>query len=122
MAASPKRRSSRLSRGAAVVLRGGDETLEPSLFSRWIDDHRITVLDLPTAYWHAWVGGLAARGDVLPKSPRLVVVGGERALASVYETWLAVGGGRVRWLNTYGPTETAGSGTARGPDGPAGAP
>src|SRR5205807_1738299 len=41
--------------GAAVVCRGGDATLEPLAFSRWIDEARITVLDLPTAYWHAWV-------------------------------------------------------------------
>src|SRR5207248_1812161 len=91
------------SRGATVVLRGGDETLEPSRFSRWVDEHRVTVLDLPTAYWHAWVIDLAARGEALPTSPRLVVVGGEKALAAVHATWLAIGGERVRWLNTYGP-------------------
>ena len=94
------------SRGAAVVLRAGDETLDPSTFARWIGDRDITILDLPTAYWHAWVNGLATRGERLPASLRLVVVGGERALATVHTAWLAIGGDRVRWLNTYGPTET----------------
>ncbi len=93
------------SRGASVVLRGDDETLEPSRFSRWVEDHAVTVLDLPTAYWHAWVSDLAAKGERLPDSLRLVVVGGERALPTVYARWLAIGGDRVRWLNTYGPTE-----------------
>ena len=93
------------SRGASVVLRGGDETLEPSRFNAWVADRRVTVLDLPTAYWHAWVGGLGARGGRLPGSLRLAVVGGEKALASAYRTWRSLGGDRVRWLNTYGPTE-----------------
>jgi amino acid adenylation domain-containing protein len=94
------------SRGATVVLRGGDETLEPLAFSEWIRRRGITFLDLPTAYWHTWVNRLSARGGRLPESLRLVVVGGERALPAVYERWRSIGGDRVRWLNTYGPTET----------------
>ena len=94
------------SRGATVVLRGGDETLEPRLFSRWVDAHRISVLDLPTAYWHAWISEIAAQEGVLPDSLRLVVVGGERALPTVYGKWRGLAGERVRWINTYGPTET----------------
>lgn len=108
------------SRGATVVLRGGDDTLDPSLFSQWVGDRAVTVLDLPTAYWHAWVNGLAARGERLPASLRLVVVGGERALATVHATWLEIGGDRVRWLNTYGPTETTVIATVHEPAGTTG--
>jgi aspartate racemase len=104
-----------LSRGATVVLRGGDETLEPSAFARWVEESRVTVLDLPTAYWHAWVNHLAARNERLPRSLRLVVVGGEKALGSVHSTWRAIGGDRVRWINTYGPTETTVVATAHEP-------
>jgi amino acid adenylation domain-containing protein len=93
--------------GAAVVCRGGDATLEPLAFLRWIDEARITVLDLPTAYWHAWVDGVAAAGQELPQSLRLVVVGGERALPTSFAQWRAIGGDRMRWINTYGPTEAA---------------
>jgi len=104
------------SRGAAVVLRGGDETLEPRRFSAWVEDRKVSMLDLPTAYWHAWVNALAAAGETLPRSIRLVVVGGERALPSVYEAWRGIGGDRVRWVNTYGPTETAVIATAFEPE------
>jgi amino acid adenylation domain-containing protein len=105
-------------RGATVVLRGGDEILEPSRFSRWVDERRISVLDLPTAYWHAWVNDLAARGESLPAAPRLVVVGGEKAQASVLAKWHAIGGARIHWLNTYGPTETTVIATAFAPPPP----
>ncbi len=110
------------SRGASVVLRGGDETLEPSRFSRWVEEHDVSVLDLPTAYWHAWVSDLAAKGQRLPETLRLVVVGGERALPAVYAQWRAIGGDRVRWLNTYGPTEATVIATSHEPDRAAAAP
>jgi amino acid adenylation domain-containing protein len=103
------------SRGAAVVLRSDDETLEPERFSHWVEAQNVTVLDLPTAYWHAWVNDLSARGGQLPRSARLVVVGGEKALASVFEKWRSLAGGRVRWVNTYGPTETTVIATAHEP-------
>ncbi len=82
------------SRGATVVLRGGDDVLDPARFTRHVDDLAITVLDLPTAYWHAWVHDLAARKIDLPRSLRLVVVGGERAQAGVLEAW------RIAWWRT----------------------
>ena len=94
--------------GSAVVLRGGDESLDPAAFHEAIGRDRITVLDLPTAYWHAWTAWLASSGAKLPGSLRLVVVGGERALASALASWRGVAGSdRVRWINTYGPTEAA---------------
>jgi amino acid adenylation domain-containing protein len=101
--------------GATVVLRGREDTLDPSRFTRWIEERGITVLDLPTAYWHAWVDGLAASGGELPASLRLVVVGGERALPRSFVNWRAIGGDRARWINTYGPTETTVIATAYEP-------
>jgi amino acid adenylation domain-containing protein len=92
-------------RGATVVFRDDESILGPLEFSRWVDRERITVLDLPTVYWHAWVEGLAGLGERLPGSLRLVVVGGEKASARRFVDWCAVGGDRIRWINTYGPTE-----------------
>jgi thioesterase domain-containing protein/acyl carrier protein len=43
----------------------------------------------------------------LPESLRLVIVGGEKASSSAYSAWLKAGGARVRWVNTYGPTEAS---------------
>ncbi|HWE39204.1 MAG TPA: amino acid adenylation domain-containing protein [Isosphaeraceae bacterium] len=91
--------------GATAVLRDGDEWLDPAEFTRRVDRDRIGVVDLPTAFWHAWAADLAGRGGGIPEALRLVVVGGERALPSAFACWRAAGGDRVRWINTYGPTE-----------------
>src|SRR5207248_2677696 len=42
--------------GAAVVFRD-EEIPPPAEFARRVEAGGITVLDLPTAYWHAWVAG-----------------------------------------------------------------
>jgi len=93
--------------GGAVMLRTPDMPLAAGDFLRWAEAQRITVLDLPTAYWHELARELAESGATLPKSLRLVIVGGEKASASAYASWLQCGGKRVRWINTYGPTETS---------------
>ena len=100
--------------GASVVFRG-EEIPPPAEFARWVGAERITVLDLPTAFWQAWVAGLVEADARLPEGLRLVVVGGEEALPSTYAAWLRVGGDRVRWINTYGPTETTVVATAYEP-------
>jgi amino acid adenylation domain-containing protein len=92
-------------RGAAVVFRDEGPLLGPSEFSAWVAARRVTVLDLPTVYWHTWVEGLAVLGERLPDSLRLVIVGGEKASGRRLDDWYAIGGDRIRWINTYGPTE-----------------
>ncbi len=91
--------------GATVVFRDEGPLPGPSEFAADIEARRITVLDLPTVFWHAWVEGLATIGGMLPNSLRLVVVGGEKASARRFADWSSIGGDRVRWINTYGPTE-----------------
>jgi aspartate racemase len=93
--------------GGTVVLRTDDMPLAGSGFLQWIGQRAITVLDLPTAYWHELVREMTESGAPLPKSLRLLIVGGEKASASAYSAWLKCGGGRVRWVNTYGPTEAS---------------
>ncbi|HEY2157300.1 MAG TPA: amino acid adenylation domain-containing protein [Isosphaeraceae bacterium] len=100
--------------GASVVFRG-EEIPPPAAFASGVEEQGITVLDLPTAYWHAWVAGLAEAAAKVPRGLRLVVVGGEEALTSSFATWLRVGGDCVRWINTYGPTEATVVATAHEP-------
>jgi amino acid adenylation domain-containing protein len=104
-------------RGATVVFRDEQAQLSPSEFSEWVARKRITVLDLPTVYWHAWVEGLAGLRLRLPDSLRLVIVGGEKASARRYADWCSIGGDRIRWINTYGPTEATVVATAFEPPG-----
>jgi len=100
--------------GATLVLRS-DDALAPEAFLRWIERERLTVLDLPTAFWHHWVSALETSGDALPPALRLVVIGGERAASAVYEAWQRVSAGRVDCVNTYGPTETTVTATLHHP-------
>ncbi len=91
--------------GAAVVLRTPDLFGGVAPFLERCGALGITVLDLPTAFWHEVVEELGA-GARLPDSVRLVVIGGERALPERVAAWRARVGGDVRLSNTYGPTET----------------
>ena len=102
--------------GGAVVMRTEDMPLAGSDFLRWIGQHGITVLDLPTAYWHEIVREMAETGEKLPKGLRLLIVGGEKASASAFASWVKHGGGSVRWVNTYGPTEASIIVTSHEPD------
>jgi amino acid adenylation domain-containing protein len=93
--------------GATLVLRSDEMSLAATDFLRWIKQQRISVLDLPTAYWHELVHEVAESREMLPERLRLVIVGGEKASASAYAAWIKAGGNRVRWVNTYGPTEAS---------------
>ncbi|GAB4210738.1 MAG: hypothetical protein OHK0022_44320 [Roseiflexaceae bacterium] len=90
--------------GATLVLR--DEAMLQSLprFLAACADQAISVLDLPTAFWHELAYSLAG-GATLPARLRLVIIGGEAALPARVAQWRAAVGSRVRLLNTYGPTE-----------------
>jgi len=101
--------------GGTLVLRPDDVPILGRGWLRWLRRMQVTVLNLPTAYWHEWVRDLEALGERVPESIRLVVVGGEKALGSAYRTWLEVGGDRVRWLNAYGPAEASVLATAYEP-------
>ncbi len=92
--------------GATVVLRPDDLPILGRDWLAWLRDERISVVNLPTAYWHEWARDLERLGEVVPDDIRLVVVGGEKARGTALRTWLGVGGDRPRWVNAYGPTET----------------
>ena len=65
---------------------------------------RLTVLNLPTAYWHELVDYLQTA--LMPPSVRLVVIGGEKASDEAWRRWKFRIGEAVKLINTYGPTET----------------
>ncbi|MEH2333128.1 amino acid adenylation domain-containing protein [Nostoc sp.] len=92
--------------GAALILRT-DEMLSSTLqFLQQCRDWGVTVLDLPTAFWHQVTAELATANLVFPDSLRLVIIGGERADRKHLTTWQQQVGQRVRLVNSYGPTET----------------
>ncbi|MEU9029366.1 amino acid adenylation domain-containing protein [Streptomyces sp. NPDC048383] len=94
-----------LGSGAALVLRDEDMLDVPGLLAGCAA-HGVTVLDLPTAYWHELAHALAGGIAELPSCLRTVIIGGEAALPERVAQWCAVvDPERVRLWNTYGPTE-----------------
>jgi amino acid adenylation domain-containing protein len=90
--------------GATLVLRDDAMLESPRHLLDAAGRLGITVLSLPTAYWHKVVAALAAGEARWPSAIRLVSIGGERAQAEPLAKWLALGLG-VELVNVYGPTE-----------------
>ncbi|MFC6086776.1 amino acid adenylation domain-containing protein [Sphaerisporangium aureirubrum] len=68
-----------------------------------IERERLTVMELPAAYWHEWVRELDRLGRELPSCLRLVIIGAERALPDRLLMWRRL---NVPLMNCYGLTET----------------
>ncbi len=94
-------------RGATVVLRTDAWIASHAELRAAIERERISVLFLTAAMWNEWMAGLAATRTQLPDSVRLAITAGEKAAADAFRVWREVSGAGVRWLNAYGPTETA---------------
>ncbi|WP_369174182.1 amino acid adenylation domain-containing protein [Streptomyces sp. R28] len=82
-----------------------------------IAERGVTVMSLPTAYWHQWTDDLRGGVVTLPASLRTVFVGGDKIRMDKFAAWAAVVGSRsVRFVADYGPTETTISCTTYWPD------
>jgi amino acid adenylation domain-containing protein/non-ribosomal peptide synthase protein (TIGR01720 family) len=79
------------------LLTGGGDLTE------LIERERLTVIELPTAYWHEWVRELDRQGRTLPASLRMVIIGGERVLPERLALWRRLG---TPLVHCYGLTET----------------
>lgn len=95
-----------LTTGATVVLRTDAMLSSARDFLRTCGEFGVTVLDLPTAYWHELTDELRTDNLELPESLRLVILGGEKALPERLASWREYARDSVRLVNTYGPTET----------------
>ena len=94
--------------GGTLVLRSDRMVDSMQRFVRECAERAISVLDLPTAFWHELVLAFDSEGLALPPSVRLVIIGGEKALAERVARWHAHTAQTprpARLINTYGPTE-----------------
>jgi amino acid adenylation domain-containing protein len=94
-----------LTRGAALVLCPPDFLASAAHVLAVGHTLALTVLDLPTAYWHQLTAEIAQQALALPPALRLVIIGGEAAQPAALLRWQVCAGARVRLVNTYGPTE-----------------
>ncbi|HEX9622831.1 MAG TPA: non-ribosomal peptide synthetase, partial [Streptosporangiaceae bacterium] len=96
-----------LAGGAVVIPRqsllGGGADL-----AELVDRERVSVIELPTAYWHEWVRELDRLDRDLPDCLRLVIIGGERVLPERLARWRRL---KVPLMHVYGLTETTVSST-----------
>ncbi|MGW2379726.1 amino acid adenylation domain-containing protein [Streptomyces sp. NPDC001658] len=91
--------------GATLVIRTRGMTESVPQFLRAVDQLRISVLDLPTAYWHELAYTVSTGNTPLPDGVRTVIIGGEAALPERVDRWRNTVGTSVQLFNTYGPTE-----------------
>jgi amino acid adenylation domain-containing protein/non-ribosomal peptide synthase protein (TIGR01720 family) len=93
--------------GATIVVRppGGVPAIPE--FDALLRERRVTVVNLPASYWHAWVAEIDRGRLQFPPHLRLVIVGSERLLPASVSAWRRHAGSRVRLLNAYGTTEAA---------------
>ncbi|MFJ2482034.1 non-ribosomal peptide synthetase [Pseudomonas sp. NPDC087598] len=90
--------------GAALVMRG-DDPWDVGQLAAEIVAHKVTLADLPAAYWYLLArecanGTVAGLGQL-----RQVHVGGEAMSVEGLRLWHEAGLSHVRLINTYGPTE-----------------
>ncbi|WP_043974499.1 non-ribosomal peptide synthetase [Streptomyces microflavus] len=91
-----------LTAGATLTVAGPGATLPDHLAAGAGDG--LTVLDLPTPYWHQLADDL----DAVPWPPglRLLILGADQVQPAAVAAWRARFGDTVRLVNSYGPTET----------------
>jgi amino acid adenylation domain-containing protein len=94
-----------LSCGATLMLRTDEILNSVQMFVQKCRDWNLTVLSLPTAYWHQLTFELASANLRLPDTIRLIIFGGEEALEQRLRMWQQHIGNYPQLINTYGPTE-----------------
>jgi amino acid adenylation domain-containing protein len=102
--------------GATVVLRAA-ELWPPHSFLDRVAELGVTVVNVPTAYWHQWTAELEHVSPPAGLALRLVMFGGEAMTGESARRWRRSRLGHVRVINGYGPTEGVITSTAIEVDG-----
>lgn len=92
--------------GATLVVRKAQDSHSIAHFVEAIRRHQITVVDLPTAFWHEWAFALTSPELVPPPALRQVILGGEAVQRERLQQWQAGVSPQLQLINSYGPTET----------------
>ncbi|MBG1265874.1 non-ribosomal peptide synthase/polyketide synthase, partial [Nostoc sp. WHI] len=94
-------------KGATVVIRPAQMFATLASFAQFIEQEKLSVLNITPAYWHEWAIAVSQEDATVPQSLRLVAVGGDAVLPETVTIWQQLVGDRVNCLNVYGPTEAS---------------
>ncbi len=94
-----------LAYGATLVIRSDSMLDSMQIFLGRCQEQGITVLDLPTAFWHELTTALSSEKLILPDNIRIVIIGGERVSPEKIALWKECAPQKTRLINGYGPTE-----------------
>jgi amino acid adenylation domain-containing protein len=94
-----------LTGGATVVVRDEAAFYSIPRLVDWLTALEITHLRTSAGFFHVLVEELIATGSYLPDTLRLVAFGGEQVRADIVNLWQKITGGRIRTVDSYGPTE-----------------
>ncbi|HEY6187654.1 MAG TPA: amino acid adenylation domain-containing protein [Pyrinomonadaceae bacterium] len=100
-----------LTQGATLVLRDDELSASTASLLSACREQKLTVLNLPTAYWHQLAASLTASDWLQADSVRLVITGGEKLQPERLSQWQSSVGPNVRLVDEYGPTEATISST-----------
>jgi len=95
-----------LTSGATLVLRDNEMGTSIGALLRGCREQELTVLNLPTAYWHQLSASLTPADWSQAETVRLVIIGSEKLQAERLAQWRSCVGPGVRLVDVYGPTET----------------
>lgn len=95
-----------LSVGARLVIRNSKMLESMPAFIAQCESWNISVLDLPTAFWHELAYACTQLNLALPSALRTIIIGGEAVIADRVAQWRACYGDKISLFNTYGPSET----------------
>ena len=92
--------------GATLVIRNDDMIDSMAAFNASCEELSISVLDLPTAFWHEWVFYCSQSQCNLPSTLHTLIIGGEAALEERVRNYQKLLSTRpIKLLNTYAPSE-----------------
>ena len=94
-------------KGGTVVIRPMQMFPDFANLAEFIEQQKLTVLNITPAYWHEWTAAVAQSYATVPQCLRLVAVGGDAVLPETVTMWRELVGDRITCLNVYGPTEAS---------------
>ncbi len=92
--------------GATLYIWSRSEQQSCGSLQRVIRERNISIVNIPTAMWGAWINELRAGHLSVPDCLRTVIIGGEACPPAYLQKWNEVNKTGVRCINAYGPTET----------------